>query len=84
MTDIKVKDLSDRHISGFDLFDDLEDFMVELSDDSNVVGGDGRFIRTIIDPSYCAGIGGGTCGIPKVPCPLGTCGISQISPNPFG
>jgi hypothetical protein len=82
MTDIKVKNLSDRNISGFDLFDDSENFMVELSDDNNVMGG--VAIQTILDRSICAIYGGGTCGLPKDPCALGTCGISQISPIPFG
>jgi hypothetical protein len=83
MTDIRVKDLSDLHISGFDLFDDSEDFMVELSDDSNVMGG--VAIPTIPDRSICAIYGGGTCGVPKDPFALGTCGISQkFSPIPFG
>jgi hypothetical protein len=82
MTDIKVKNLSDRDVSGFDLFDDSENFMVELSDDNNVLGG--VAIQTILDRSICAIYGGGTCCLPKDPCALGTCGISQISPIPFG
>jgi hypothetical protein len=82
MTDIRVKNLSDRHIAGFDLFDDSENFMVELSDDRNVMGG--AAVQTILDRSICAIYGGGTCGVPKDPCPVGTCGISQISPTPFG
>jgi hypothetical protein len=82
MTDIKVKDLSNHNVSGFDLFDDSENFMVELSDDNNVMGG--VAIQTILDRSICAIYGGGTCGLPKSPCALGTCGISQISPIPLG
>jgi hypothetical protein len=82
MTDIKVKDLSDRNTSGFNLFDDSENFMVELYDDNNVMGG--VAIQTILDRSICAIYGGGTCGLPKDPCALGTCGISQISPIPLG
>jgi hypothetical protein len=40
MADIQVKDLFDRNIAGSELFNDSENFMVELSDDSEqIVGG---------------------------------------------
>jgi hypothetical protein len=40
VTDLKVADLFDRNIAGSELFNDSEDFMVELSEDSDpVIGG---------------------------------------------
>jgi hypothetical protein len=42
MADINLKDLSDRNIAGSDLFDDSENFMVELSDESNLLVGGSR------------------------------------------
>jgi hypothetical protein len=41
MAEIKVKDLVTHNISGADLFDDSESFMVELSaeDEVNILGG---------------------------------------------
>jgi hypothetical protein len=46
MADINVKDLFDRDIPGADLFDDSENFMVEISDENEqVIGG--------IQPANC-------------------------------
>jgi hypothetical protein len=40
VTDLEVANLFDRNIAGSELFNDSEDFMVELSDDSEpVIGG---------------------------------------------
>jgi hypothetical protein len=39
MADIQVKDLFDRNISGSDLFEDSENFMVEISDDNDLIIG---------------------------------------------
>jgi hypothetical protein len=36
MADIKVQDLSTHNISGIDLFNDSEDFMLELSAENEV------------------------------------------------
>lgn len=40
MADIKVKDLVVQNIAGFDLFNDSESFMLDLSDgELNITGG---------------------------------------------
>jgi hypothetical protein len=40
MADINIKDLSDLNIIGSDLFDDSEDFTIELSDEiEQIMGG---------------------------------------------
>jgi hypothetical protein len=40
MADIKIKDLSNLNIIGSDLFDDSEDFTIELSDEiEQIMGG---------------------------------------------
>lgn len=41
MADFKVKGLANHDIPGSDLFDDFEDFMIELTDqdESNIFGG---------------------------------------------
>jgi hypothetical protein len=40
MSEIKVKDLSSLNISGADLFDDAENFLIELNDETTtIVGG---------------------------------------------
>ena len=57
MTEIKVRDLSNRNIFGADLFDDPENFMVELSDDSDVIGG--------FNLNSCASFGEGCTDQPK-------------------
>ncbi len=58
MADIKLKDLSKSSISGSNLFDDSENFMVELSDESSLMGG-GIFVQTTPDVTVpiCTGIG---------------------------
>jgi hypothetical protein len=63
MADINVNNLNALSISGSDLFEDLETFMVELSDDESVIGG--SITNTIIPTSGCIVYGGGTCGVPK-------------------
>lgn len=73
MADIKLNDLSDRNSFGADLFDDPENFMVELSDDDDAIGG----FKTINIPS-CASYGHGCTERPPAECNIGTCGISQV------
>jgi hypothetical protein len=78
MADVNIDNLVGFSTIGSDLFDDSENFMVELSDD-NVMGG-GGIVQTAPDLSFCAVYGGGTCGIPKQnPCgELGvTCGFTN-------
>ncbi|MFM2311231.1 MAG: hypothetical protein RLZZ04_507 [Cyanobacteriota bacterium] len=59
MSEIKIQDLSTNNISGTNLFDDSENFMVELSEDNEqILGGvDRRCCRKnsyieIICPSW--------------------------------
>ena len=53
MADIKVNDISTLNISGINLFDDSENFLMELSteDEANILGG-----------RYCEGVGTGCYG----------------------
>ncbi len=69
MADINLKNLTGLGFSGSDLFEDSENFMVELSDE-NIVGG-----ITVTIQSVCIGFDMETCGIPKKdPCaPFGSC-----------
>lgn len=39
MADIKIQDLSTHNISGMDLFNDSENFMIELSDEGKQIFG---------------------------------------------
>ena len=62
MADIKIKDLLDRHIFGAELFEDSENFMIELSDDDAIGGLD-------FNPPLhsCFNIGNNTCAYTNSP-----------------
>jgi hypothetical protein len=78
MADVNIDNLAGFNAIGSDLFNDSENFMVELSDD-NVMGG-GGIVRTGPDLSFCAIYGGGTCGVPKHdPCGgFGSCALATL------
>jgi hypothetical protein len=83
MADVNIDNLAGFSTIGSDLFDDSENFMVELSDD-NVMGGGGISIMTI--KSFCIGINMETCGVPKQdPCGgFGSCALATKLPeSPF-
>jgi hypothetical protein len=60
MADIQVKDLVDRNFNGTDLFDDLENFMIELSDDNGLITG-GMKPQTIGTGCFGTGCAGTGC-----------------------
>jgi hypothetical protein len=69
MADIVVEELMNYGISGADLFDDSESFMVELEDTEQVIGGFCKGLSFIGTGPICAGANGGWGAV--------TCGISQ-------
>jgi hypothetical protein len=52
MANINVKDLTDYNITGLNLFDDLESFMVELNDDREQIIGGHALCRYCTNFSY--------------------------------
>jgi hypothetical protein len=54
MSDINLKDLFDQNINGADLFDDKENFMIEISEDNEqIVGGMKSTLPTTCDFTDC-------------------------------